>query len=150
MFINQSTCLIAVMSCLATVLNSCGYSGSAPNQRVTHYDNINNSLNPPSNAIKVLNSVTCSNGCINQDQVNAIWKECLIQGYIESSPQINVIHSREIKEIVKTRFTYYSTQNYSVPTTNPDGIVTGSNHSRQISQTIDLQGQCIGSEYILK
>lgn len=138
------------MSCLATVLNSCGYSGSAPNQRVTHYDNINNSLNPPSNAIKVLNSVTCSNGCINQDQVNAIWKECLIQGYIESSPQINVIHSREIKEIVKTRFTYYSTQNYSVPTTNPDGIVTGSNHSRQISQTIDLQGQCIGSEYILK
>jgi hypothetical protein len=110
-------------------------------------DESNKSLEAPSNVVKVLNNVTCS-GC-NQYQVNTIWQECLNQGYVQKSPNQRVIASRDISELVSADYTFYTTQYYTLTSTDANGIVTESKQSRQVPQYNTIDGECRGSEYIL-
>ena len=41
------------------------------------------------NIVKVLSSVICNN--CNQNQINALWKECINQGYTQAAPDQRVV-----------------------------------------------------------
>lgn len=100
------------------------------------------------NIVKVLNNVICNN--CNQNQINALWQECINQGYTQAAPDQRVVFSREISELVSTTYTYFFSKPKTLSYTDQSGIVTEIQKTTKVPISIKLSGQCRGSEYILK
>lgn len=143
----HSLCRFSVLSSLI-LLSSCNQNSNPQSTTSDSYNGLNQSLKPPSNVSKVLNNVFCTD--CDQEQINAIWQECLNRGYVEKAPNRKVLSSRNIEELVTVRNTYYITEFYTVSSTDSNGIVTETRKSRQIPRESIINGQCRGSEYIWK
>lgn len=120
------------------------------NEKTQKLSLINESLNPPSNVVKVLNSVRCRDGYCSQDQINSIWNKCLDNGYQRSSPNSKVISSREIKELIQSTVQYRQENISYKEITDSYGVVTQTPVSTTSTRSYTVYGYCNGSEYIVQ
>lgn len=103
---------------------------------------------PSSNIVKVLDNVICAK--CNQDQINALWRECINQGYTQITPDQKVVFSRDISELVFTNYIYFDSKSETLSHTDEIGIVTETQEAIKAPFSMRLSGQCRGSEYILE
>jgi len=108
--------------------------------------------NAPSNVIKVLNRVQCSDDSTicDKDTTNALWNLCMLNGYQENSQDVTVKAAREIKELVSKSMTVAVQQNVSHQQTDENGVVSNTDSIERVNEPREVIGYCIGSEYILE
>lgn len=127
--------------------------GCTSNQMRSINGNAENSTSPSlnTNIVKVLNSVRCHedyNGYCPQSTVNELWNKCLENGFITNTPNKKVISSRSIAELISGTMQQEEIRTKVVESTDSNGIVTQRQEPYTVSQSYDIKGDCLGSEYI--
>lgn len=136
-------CLIGLS---AIVLTSCTSTNQIKQQ--DRYDSGNGTN---TSIIKVLNRVSCKESVsyCPQDYINKIWQSCLDDDYTTSPPTQKVISSRTLRELTSNNIKVTRTEpKYN---TDENGIVSQSEDEATTTQVNEnIEGYCIGSEYIVQ
>lgn len=135
--------VIIVVTAVACILSINGCNSSK-----TPQDGNDRSVNP-SNVVKVLDRVRCHESYISCNRPG-VWDACLRNGFTDTDPTQSVKSSRSITELVQETSNVIQTRPKMVERVDKNGIVSiGQEGTEEYTETITIEGYCIGSEYIL-